>query len=208
MKNRDIVFNKHVQSLLAIGKARYQQGTKQAFQPGILEISAAGSGGDFFQAPSAIETPKTRKCSLTRLFNSSRDNTRSTLEDLPIVAAGAFTRRSIKAVNRTLGAARALLLVLLIHNPSLALVAATILTCSGILMPCRLVLFRAADIRLCRRHADPLVLFLAILDGLIYALVSTIGSSHYITNLPTYHFPFACNAPPGKSISIFQYQTR
>lgn len=55
MKNGDIVFNEHVQGLLAVGEARHQQDAKQALQPGILEVGSASSGGDFFQATSALE---------------------------------------------------------------------------------------------------------------------------------------------------------
>lgn len=55
MENSDIVFNKHVQGLLAVGEARCQQSAKQALQPGILEIGSASSGGDFFHTPSALK---------------------------------------------------------------------------------------------------------------------------------------------------------
>lgn len=55
MENRDIVFNEHVQGLLAVGEARCQQSAKQALQPGILEVGSAGSGGDVLDALSALE---------------------------------------------------------------------------------------------------------------------------------------------------------
>lgn len=74
-------------------------------------------------------------------------------------------------------------------------------------MPRRLVLASAANICLSRRHADPFLLFLAVLECLICGTFSVVLSSHCILSTPTYRRPFACTTPPAVIVSVFEHTT-